>query len=118
MKKVIMLVGLLFLVGMLTSVSAQTQSGSFYVDSNTPNFTLSKNEGSRSVEVEVRFAQPFDTMPNVVVANTLIDAAKDTKIRYSVEPKAVSRDGFVIKVSVWGDTQLNAVGGSWLAHTK
>lgn len=118
MKKIAMLAGLLLLVGMLTTISAQTQSGSFFVDKNTPSYTLDKNEGTRSVEIEVKFAKPFDTMPNVVVANTLIDAAKDTKIRYSVEAKAVSRDGFVIKVSAWGDTQLNAVGGSWLAHAK
>lgn len=118
MKKVMMFAGLFLLVGLLTTISAQTQSGSFFVNQDTPNYTLNKNEGTRSVEIEVRFAKPFDTMPEVIVANTLIDAAKDTKIRYSVEPKAVSRDGFVIKVSVWGDTQLNAVGGSWIAHAK
>ena len=102
----------------IISKSYKNKPSAHWTCDGSPNYTLDKNEGTRSVEIEVRFANPFDTMPNVIVANTLIDAAKDTKIRYSVEPKAVSRDGFVIKVSVWGDTQLNAVGGSWIAHTK
>lgn len=118
MRKIFLTSFFLILLGLSTSLFAQTQSGSFFFDGNTAGYTLNKNEGLRSVEVEVNFNKPFDVKPKVVLSVTVIDAVKDTKMRYSVEAKSVSRDGFVIKAAVWGDTQLNSLGGNWIAHVE
>jgi hypothetical protein len=118
MKKISLIVSLFFLVGLSTSIIAQTQSGTFFFDGNTSGYTLNANEGLRSVEMEVSFEKGYDVKPEVILSVTLIDAVRETKMRYSVEAKSVSRDGFVIKVSVWGDTQLNSIGGFWVAVTE
>ncbi len=118
MRKLFLTSFFILLLGLSTSLFAQTQSGSYFFNNSTAGFTLDKNEGLRSVEVEVSFNKPFDVKPKVVLSITVLDAVKDTKMRYSVEAKSVSRDGFVIKVAVWGDTQLTGIGGNWLAHVE
>ncbi|MBZ0179180.1 MAG: H-type lectin domain-containing protein [Melioribacteraceae bacterium] len=120
MKKVWLTGIVLLMLGLFLNAQAQpqVQSGGYFFDANTKHFTLDKNEGKRTVELEVNFKKPFESKPNVVLSITVLDAVKDTKMRYSVEAVAVSRDGFVVKASVWGDTQLTAIGGNWIAHTE
>jgi len=96
----------------------QVRSGDFFFDKSTPNYTLDKNQGMRIVEREVNFPKPFETKPYVVVTPTVIDAEKTTQIRYSIEAKGVSRDGFVVKIATWGDTRLNGIGGFWIASAE
>lgn len=108
----------IFLIICISNLSAQVQSGSFFFDKSTPNYTLHENSGMRMVEREISFEKPFETKPQVVVTPTLIDAEKTTQIRYSIEAKGVSRDGFVIKVATWGNTQLNGIGGFWIAQAE
>ncbi len=115
MKKLFLTFAVLLFVGLYSTATAQVQSGSYFFDTNTKDYTLHANEGKRSVEMEVQFAQPFDVKPVVILSVTVVDAFKDTKMRYAVETKSVSRDGFVIKALVWGDTQLSAIGGHWIA---
>jgi hypothetical protein len=62
--------------------------------------------------------KPFEKKPKVVIMPSLLDAEKATQIRYSIRATGISRDGFVLLAEVWGDTQLNSVGGFWLAHTE
>lgn len=96
----------------------QVQSGDFFFDKSTPSYTLDKNSGMRIVEREINFPKPFETKPYVVVTPTVIDAEKTTQIRYSIEAKGVSRDGFVVKIATWGDTRLNGIGGFWIASAE
>jgi hypothetical protein len=117
MKKIFLTSGVLLLLGLFITSQAQTQSGGFYFHKGNADFTLNTNEGKRNVEIEVAFDKPYDTKPSVIIAVTLIDAVRNTKMRYSVAPKSISRDGFIIRAEVWGDTQLNAIGGYWIAHT-
>jgi outer membrane protein OmpA-like peptidoglycan-associated protein len=103
----------------VTSFSlAQMASGDFFFDKSVSGYTLDKNSGSRVVEKEITFSVPFESKPQVYTSITVVDAANKTKIRYSVEAKAVSRDGFILKVTSWGDTQINGIGGNWFAHAE
>lgn len=102
----------------VSMISAQTQSGDFFFDKSAPGFNLDKNNGMRFVEREINFPVPFETKPTVYVTVTVLDAASKSQIRYSVEPKGVSRDGFVVKISTWGDTQINGIGGNWFAQAE
>ncbi|NPV11531.1 MAG: hypothetical protein HPY57_07055 [Ignavibacteria bacterium] len=45
-----------------------------------------------------------------------IDADKTTNLRYKVEATTVSRDGFALKITTWGDTKIFGIGGFWIAH--
>lgn len=119
MMRVLSKIGALICI-MFGTLSAQTQiqSGGFFFNTGTPNYTLHKNEGRRMVETEIRFDKPFDTKPYVYTSVILIDAERKTKMRYAIEPKSVSRDGFVLSAVVWGDTQLNAIGGYWMAEAE
>jgi hypothetical protein len=97
----------------------QVQSGSFFYSSaESKSYTLHANEGKRLVEYEITFVKPFESKPKVIVSTTLLDAVKSTQIRYSIRATGISRDGFVLLAEVWGDTQLSAIGGNWLAHTE
>lgn len=129
MKKTLFIsAAFLFLIS-IVDLSAQVQGGSFFVDSSTKNFTLNKNEGKREVYVEVNFNKPFSTKPTVLTTLSLLDmngekfeieknqntTIENRGLKIAVEPTGVSRDGFVLKITVWGKTQVNAAGGSWMA---
>lgn len=108
-----LLVTLLFV-----SLNAQIKSGSFFADKSKSGFTLHQNQGLRTFEIPVSFDNPFESKPRVNVTITLVDAVSQTKMRYSAEGLYASRDGFTIKLSTWGDTQLNALGGYWIAELE
>lgn len=119
MKKLMLVFAVVLFASVYTYGQAQVQSGSFFYSSTeSKSFTLHANEGKRLVEYEITFAKPFDKKPKVIVSTTLLDAVKSTQIRYSIRATGVSRDGFVLLAEVWGDTQLSAIGGNWLAHTE
>jgi outer membrane protein OmpA-like peptidoglycan-associated protein len=115
MKKIV--AGILLIVLSVT-VYAQIQSGTFYFDKSFPNYTLDKNDGKRSVEYEVTFPKPFERKPRLVLSPTLIDAENGTQIRYTLEAKGVSRDGFLLMITTWGSTRINGIGGYWLAEAE
>lgn len=120
MKKLLMVLSVLFLTSAVAYSQVQVQSGTYFYskDQNKDNYTLHTNQGKRIVEYEINFPKPFDKKPKVVVMPSLLDAEKSTQVRYSIRATGVSRDGFVLLAEVWGDTQLNAIGGFWLAHTE
>ena len=119
MKKLILVAVVVLFASAYSFAQSQVQSGSFfYSAAESKAYTLHANEGKRLVEYEITFAKPFDKKPKVVVSTTLLDAVKSTQIRYSIRATGISRDGFVLLAEVWGDTQLNSIGGNWLAHTE
>jgi hypothetical protein len=119
MKKCILVLTILLFAG-ATFAQSIVQSGTFFYskDQNKGNYTLHENQGKRLVEFEVNFNKPFDKKPKVVLMTTLLDAERSTQVRYNVKATGISRDGFVLLAEVWGDTQFNAIGGYWLAHTE
>ncbi|MBZ0198725.1 MAG: H-type lectin domain-containing protein [Ignavibacteriaceae bacterium] len=120
MKNILTAVVLFVLFGMFASANAQqmVQSGKFMANGDTPGYTLDKNSGDRSVSLDVTFLTPFETKPDIVLSLVAIDADKAENLRYSIETKSVSRDGFTVKINTWGASKLYAITGNWLAHTK
>ena len=118
MKRVIFSIAVMFFL-FTCVVNAQMKSGSFFFDGSTSGYTLNDGSGNRSVQKEVKFDTPFDVKPKVYVSVILYDGANDkNRMRYSAEAVNVSRDGFILKVTTWGDTKVNAIGGNWLAEAE
>jgi hypothetical protein len=120
MKKLLLTLTIILFAGAATYAQVQVQSGTFFYskDQNKDNYTLHSNQGKRIVEYEINFPKPFDKKPKVVIMPSLLDAERATQVRYSIRASGVSRDGFVLLAEVWGDTQLNSIGGFWFAHTE
>jgi len=116
MKRVMSILVMIVLFSITTI--GQVQSGDFFFDKSSPGYNLDKNNGMRFVEKEINFPKPFETKPTVYVTVSVLDAVSKSQIRYAVEPKGVSRDGFVVKISTWGDTQINGIGGMWFAQAE
>lgn len=120
MKKLLTVVVLFVLFGMFAAADAQQmiQSGKFSANGETPGYTLDKNTGDRSLTIEVTFLTPFETKPEIVLSIIGFDSDKTENLRYSIEAKSVSRDGFTIKINTWGASKIYGLTGNWLAHTK
>ena len=118
MKKLLFVLTVLLFVCANSYAQSVVQSGNYFYSKDSPNYTLHENQGKRIVEYEITFTKPFDKKPKVVIMPSLIDAEKATQVRYNIRATGVSRDGFVLLAEVWGDTQLNSIGGFWLAHTE
>ena len=117
MKKLLLTLGLFFMVSAIALSQTQVLSGSWYGNSETKYYTLHENTGERAFTIEVNFLKPFENKPDVVVGLSNIDAAPGN-LRYSVKAKSVSRDGFTIEVKTWGDTKIMSIGGFWVAHAE
>ena len=120
MRKLFFVSSLLLIFGLttLSFAQAQVESGTWSANSGTSGYTLDKNEGDRSVLIEVAFDTPFEYKPNVILGITMLDASSGTNIRYSVSTMSVSRDGFTIKIATWSETQIYGIRGSWVAHAS
>lgn len=117
MKKLVLTLGLLFLVSAVAFSQTQVLSGSWGGNSETKYYTLHENTGERAFTVEVAFLKPFEYKPDVVVGLSNIDAAPGN-LRYSIKTKSISRDGFTVEVKTWGDTKIMSIGGFWVAHSN
>jgi len=120
MKKLLFAVSVIFLFAALSSALAQSKmaTGKFSASSTSQGYTLDKNTGERSHLIEITFPKPFDSKPTVVLGVTMVDADKGSNVRFSVEPVSISRDGFTVKISTWGDTKVYGLGGSWMAYSE
>ena len=117
-KTFLILSAIMFLTLTCNSFGQHTQSGTFFANAQTPGYNLQKNEGDRSVSIEVSFAQPFDIKPDIIVSVSQVEAGADAPVRYNVHPFAISRDGFIIKVSTWSNSKILQIGGGWIAVSK
>jgi len=132
MKKSLAVLFFLFTLFLTSTSNAQVQGGTFFVDKGTKNFTLNDNEGKREVFLEISFSKPFANKPTVLTSLSLLDITgekydiqpnqnktiENNGLKFVVEASGVSRDGFVLKISVWGKTKINAVGGNWFAFEQ
>lgn len=117
MKKVLAVVFFLAIAGMFSQLQAQqVLSGYWNADKSTSGYSLNANDGNRSITIEVKFNQPFSEIPKVALTVSTLDADKETNTRFKVEPIAVSRDGFLIKISTWSNSKIYGIGGYWIAH--
>ena len=118
MKKLLLILGLIFMVSAVAFSQAQVLSGSWGGNQETKYYTLHENTGERVFTVEVNFLKPFENKPDVVVGISAIDAVSGTNLRYSLKAKSVSRDGFTVEVKTWGDSKILSISGFWVAHAE
>ncbi|RYG90024.1 hypothetical protein EU803_15525 [Loktanella sp. IMCC34160] len=69
----------------------------------------------RSVEVPVTFSRVFSEVPQVTASLSGIDAAHDQNLPINVVPQKISRRGFTINLSTWGETHIARASVSWQA---
>ncbi|MCF8240427.1 MAG: H-type lectin domain-containing protein [Melioribacteraceae bacterium] len=117
MKKILMT--LLFLAALGVAANAQQiLSGSYKADYNSAGYSLHQNSGARTFTIDVVFEKKFDSRPEIVLTVNELDAEAQNNVRYRVEAKAVSSEGFLLTITTWGDSKVYGVGGNWLAHSK
>jgi flagellar motor protein MotB len=117
MNKIKVLAILFFSLTFIPSAQ-EMQSGQWRITQNDGGFSLNSGNGDRIMQKEVRFAKPFQSMPDVSVTVTFLDADKNQNIRYDVKAISVSRDGFVIRIKTWNDTKIFGMGGYWFAEAE
>lgn len=96
----------------------KTQSGIWSVNPSLEDYSLDKNEGDRSMTIEVNFKTPFKNKPQIAVSITQLDCDKESNLRYNVEVLSASGDGFTIKVKTWADSKIFSISGYWIAFTE
>lgn len=117
MKK-LNVVGLVLILAIaMSSIAAaqEIQTGTFSYNGSTAEFTLHKGNGDRVYSAEINFEKPFTVKPTVIVSLNTIDANKNANFRVEAKATSISRDGFTIQIKTWSDSQINLVGGSWIA---
>ncbi len=96
----------------------EMQSGSWKANYTERDFTLNEGEGERVLQREVRFGYPFESMPDVSVFVTNVDADKNINLRYDVKAIGVSRDGFMLRIKTWSNSKIFGIGGYWFAEAE
>jgi len=109
-------IALLFLALMISA--QEMESDQWRITQNDGGFSLNSGNGDRIMQKEVRFKKPFQSMPDVTVTVTFLDADKNQNIRYDVKAISVSRDGFVIRIKTWNNTKIFGMGGYWFAEAE
>ena len=103
-----------------TADAQHLEQGGFAAGVNSEGWSLNSGTGTRSYIVFVRFPKPFAEKPSVLLSLTSIDGApaRDGNVRITLKADNVTRDGFVVKISTWGDSRLAGIEGSWLASGR
>jgi len=117
--KITMLVAALLLAAS-TSFGQMMQKGEFQANVNSEGWSLNGGSGMRTHLVFVKFGKAFTKDPMVSVSMTSFDAApgKDGNVRMAIKPEQVTREGFTVKISTWGDSRVAGMEGTWVAFTN
>jgi hypothetical protein len=110
----------LFLFFLISApLSAQEmQSSSWSVNQSIAAYSLDKNEGERTMTIDVDFETPFTEKPQIILSVTQVDSDKESNVRFNVEAISISRDGFTLRVRTWSDSKLFSISGYWLATAQ
>ncbi len=119
MKKLSLIFVLIFLFAFsFSALAQQIETGTFSANSSTPNYTLDKNSGDRTITMEVNFHTAFDKKPEVILSVNQLDASTNSNVRYEVKTISVSRDNFIIQIKTWSESKIFGISGTWLAISK
>ena len=92
------------------------QAGSHAVPEDDREFRMFKDgEGERHFDHVVKFKEPFEEIPQVLVALDHLDIAAYTALRLKVRAEKISATGFTLRYSTWANTQILGVGSQWIA---
>lgn len=119
MKNITILVFLpLFFLAPLFTLAQTMQSRSWSVSQSLAAYSLDKNNGERTMTIDIDFETPFKKKPQIFLSVTQIDSDKESNVRYNIEAISISRDGFSIKIRTWSDSKIFSISGYWLATTQ
>lgn len=77
-------------------------------------YQIDGNTGIRQFTYEIKFRQPFQTIPEVVIAIIYLDATG--RLEFSFEATAITQEKFTIQVFVKGDTRIKNFGIKYMAY--
>jgi hypothetical protein len=98
-------------------VTAQTmQSSSWSVNQSLDGYSLDKNDGERTMTLDIKFEKPFSKKPQIILSVIQIDSDKDLNLRYNIDAISISRDGFTLRVHTWADSKIFSVSGYWIGY--
>jgi hypothetical protein len=89
------------------------QTGSY-----TTNKTDMVDEEGNEYKVHVKFEQPFEKPPGVIVWIQGFDFALGSGFGICADAENVALDGFALSIENLGDAELNAAQISWIAYEK
>jgi len=114
------LFAMVFLMSIGTAYGQQLAEGRFAADVSSEGWSLNTGSGTRQHIVFVRFSKAFVEMPAIVLSLTAVDGAPahDGNVRVALKADNITRDGFVVRISTWGDSRVAGIEGTWLAFTK
>ena len=78
---------------------------------------MNKNTGYRTVTQHITFQRKYETIPNVMVSISSLDAGGDT-IRIKVYAKNIDNSGFDVEIHTWHTSTLFEVKVSWISFSK
>jgi hypothetical protein len=97
-------------------IQMHIQAGNHAVAGNDHAFQAFKDgEGERHFEHFVKFEEPFEEIPRILVALNHLDIASFTALRLNVTAEKISAAGFTLRYSTWANTQIFGVGAQWMA---
>jgi hypothetical protein len=93
------------------------QSGTVIADATFDGWSLLAGDGERVFTKQISFSEPvFLTPPTIAVALVHLDAATHVYTRISISAQDVSKNGFLLVLKTWSDSQVYGVGASWVAY--
>jgi hypothetical protein len=98
------------------TAQSKIQSGNWSVSPSLADYSLDRNNGERSMTIEIKFKESFKQKPNIFITVTQVDADKKLNVRYQIETISVSRDGYTLKVKTWADSRVFSISGNWFAY--
>lgn len=89
---------------------------------NPQKNTLSTVQGEKKrtaiYKEEISFEPSFETIPEVRVSLSLIDAdTPDQNLRIDAFPDNIEKDGFTLKIKTWNRSKIFDCRAEWVAYT-
>lgn len=90
--------------------------GVFSTGFKDDNWHLNTGAEDRSSSYFISFPEEFYKVPSVMVVLKELASSGDT-VRITVNVLDITKEGFTVEFSTWGDSQVWGAGISWLAYT-
>lgn len=94
------------------------QSGEHQASKENMDWELHKGHGSRTFRETVKFAEPFQVPPTVVVGLTMFDIHAEQNARLMVYVVKAEFNQFTIEYRTWASSRVLEARASWFAYGK
>ena len=76
---------------------------------------LMSGSGGRSTSTPIKFNHPFKNKPKIYISVSTADIINGSNIRFSVDSKNITKNGFDCVFNTWSDTKVYYIKSSWIA---